>query len=162
MIIIPSIEEEAWLETDTGPLGPKCGFFMQAIGQSRSTAPATSIATWPRDSKPGSYFMMEALVPPGGGPPPHIQTREEEGFYILEGSVTFWADGNEVEAGPGTFLHVPRGALHNFRNQSEDAARMLIWFAPAGIETMFSMMAKEPERYNEIAADHGVEFPDST
>ena len=31
----------------------------------------------------GSYFMMEALVPPGGGPPPHVQTREDEGFYVL-------------------------------------------------------------------------------
>ena len=33
----------------------------------------------------GEYFLVEAIVPPGGGPPSHIQTREEEAFYILAG-----------------------------------------------------------------------------
>lgn len=107
----------------------------------------------------GSYFALEATVPPGAGPPPHIQTREEEGFFILEGTVTFWPDGEEVVAGPGTFLHVPRGVVHHFRNDGEVPARMLIWFAPAGIEEMFSKMAAAPERYLEIGAEYGVSFP---
>ena len=37
----------------------------------------------------GKYAMWEAIVPPGGGPPPHVHSREEEGFYILEGEITF-------------------------------------------------------------------------
>ncbi len=109
----------------------------------------------------GSYFLMEARVPPGGGPPPHVQTREDEGFYVLEGTLTFWADGREVEAGPGTFLNIPTGCKHNFLNRTEEDARMLILFAPAGIEGMFSKMGAEPERYVEIAGEYGVEFPDS-
>ena len=56
----------------------------------------------------GTYFLMEALVPPGAGPPPHTETREEEGFYILEGSLTFWPDGEETRVGPGTFINVPK------------------------------------------------------
>ena len=32
----------------------------------------------------GKYALWEALVPPGGGPPPHVHSREEEGFYVLE------------------------------------------------------------------------------
>ena len=36
----------------------------------------------------GKYALWEALVPPGGGPPPHVHSREEEGFYILEGEIT--------------------------------------------------------------------------
>jgi len=108
----------------------------------------------------GSYFAMEALVPPGGGPPPHVQTREDELFYVLEGTVTFWADDEEVEAGPGTFLNIPRGVKHNFLNRSDADVRMLILFAPAGIEGMFSAMNEEPDRYQEIAAEWGVSFPD--
>ncbi|MGI9628522.1 MAG: cupin domain-containing protein [Longimicrobiales bacterium] len=108
-----------------------------------------------------SYFMMEALVPPGGGPPPHIQTREEEGFYVLEGTVTFWTDDDEIEVGTGGFVHVPRGALHNFKNRTQEDARMLIWTAPAGIEVMFSKMAKDPGRLAEVAAEYGVIFPDA-
>ena len=64
----------------------------------------------------GAYFALEATVPPGAGPPPHIQSNEEEAFYVIEGTLTFWPDGKEVVAGPGTFLHVPRGVVHSFRN----------------------------------------------
>ena len=35
----------------------------------------------------GKYALWEALVPPGGGPPPHVHSREEEGFYVLDGEI---------------------------------------------------------------------------
>lgn len=85
----------------------------------------------------GSYAIWEAVVPPGGGPPPHVQSREDEGFYILEGEMTFLADGRKVTAGPGGFLNVPKGVLHTFKNESGADARMLILVAPAGMERMF-------------------------
>ncbi|MCG8467671.1 MAG: cupin domain-containing protein [Gemmatimonadetes bacterium] len=107
-----------------------------------------------------TYFMMHALIPPGGGPPPHIQTREEEGFYVLDGRVTFWVDGQREEVEGGAFLHVPRGVPHNFKNESDSDATMLIWFAPAGIEKMFDEMAADPDGYREIAGRYGVEFVD--
>ena len=33
----------------------------------------------------GAYMMFEAEVPPAPGPPPHLHTREDEMFYVLEG-----------------------------------------------------------------------------
>jgi len=84
-----------------------------------------------------SYALWEAVVPPGGGPPPHVQSREDEGFYILEGEITFIADGQRVVAGKGTFLNVPRGVVHSFQNETETNARMLLMVAPAGMERMF-------------------------
>lgn len=116
----------------------------------------------------GQYFFSEAIVPPNAGPPPHIQTREEEAFYILDGEVTFYAQGKEVIAGPGTFLNIPKGVTHNFRNNTNTTARMLIFFAPAGIEGLFDeaaadeTIANEPERaldaLNEIGDRYGVSF----
>ncbi len=106
------------------------------------------------------YFLMEGIVPPGGGPPPHIQTREEEGFYILEGTVRFWVDGEVMDATTGTFLHVPSGVLHNFRNESGETARILFFFAPSGIEHMLSKMAANSDRFAEFGKEYGVEFPD--
>jgi hypothetical protein len=35
----------------------------------------------------GAYSLFEIASPPGGGPPPHIQHREAESFYLLEGEV---------------------------------------------------------------------------
>src|SRR5436190_20874491 len=85
----------------------------------------------------GKYALWEAIVPPGGGPPPHIQSREEEGFYILEGEITFQIDGKPVVATAGMFANMPVGTPHSFRNESARPARMLISVAPAGLEEMF-------------------------
>jgi quercetin dioxygenase-like cupin family protein len=111
----------------------------------------------------GAYFLMEGRVPPGAGPPPHVQMRDEEMFYVLEGTLVFWVgdERDRVEAGPGTFLHVPRGMMHNFRNETDTDARLLLMFAPAGIETMFERMGADPENYQAIGAEFGVTFPET-
>ena len=85
----------------------------------------------------GKYTLWEALVPPGGGPPPHVHSREEEGFYILEGEITITAGGKRIVAGPGMFANLPVGTPHSFKNETDRPARMLISVAPAGLEKMF-------------------------
>src|SRR5262245_44411303 len=85
----------------------------------------------------GRYALWEARVPPGGGPPPHVHSREQEGFYVLEGELAFYAEGRRLTAGPGTFLNLPPGVGHHFKNESAAPARVLIQVAPAGLEKMF-------------------------
>jgi quercetin dioxygenase-like cupin family protein len=85
----------------------------------------------------GKYAMCEAIVPPGGGPPPHVHSREEEGFYILEGEITFTVNGERIVAKAGTFANMPVGTPHSFKNESDRPAKMLISVAPAGLEQMF-------------------------
>ena len=85
----------------------------------------------------GKYAMWEAIVPPGGGPPPHVHSREEEGFYILEGEITFQIGEERVVATAGMFANMPVGVAHSFKNESSQPAKMLISVAPAGLEKMF-------------------------
>ena len=85
----------------------------------------------------GAYFIMEAIVPPGGGPPPHVHSREEEGFYILEGEITFTMGDKRIVASAGTFANMTVGTPHSFKNESGKPAKMLISVAPAGLEKMF-------------------------
>ena len=85
----------------------------------------------------GKYALWEAVVPPGGGPPPHVHTREEEGFYVLDGEITFTVNGERVVATAGTFVNMPTGTTHSFKNESDRPAKMLISVAPAGLERMF-------------------------
>jgi quercetin dioxygenase-like cupin family protein len=118
-------------------------------------------------STDGGYFLVEAIVPPGGGPPPHVQTREEEAFYIFDGELTFY-DNGEITAGPGTYLNIPKGAKHRFRNNSNSTAKVLFFFAPAGIEGLFDEFSQldqteaEPEAVlgalNAIGAKHGMQY----
>jgi quercetin dioxygenase-like cupin family protein len=106
------------------------------------------------------YYLMEATVPPGGGPPLHIQTCEEEGFYVLEGEIEFEADGETVLAPAGTFLNIPKDVPHRFENKSDAVARMLILFAPAGLEHFFAEVSGK-ENISEITAiaeRYGIQF----
>ena len=46
----------------------------------------------------GTYSFIEDKVFPGGGPIPHIQTREHEGFYVVEGQIIFNVAEQRIEA----------------------------------------------------------------
>jgi quercetin dioxygenase-like cupin family protein len=85
----------------------------------------------------GKYSMWEAIVPPGGGPPPHVHSREEESFYILEGEITFQIGEDLVVATAGMFANMSVGTPHSFKNESNRPAKMIISIAPAGLEQMF-------------------------
>jgi mannose-6-phosphate isomerase-like protein (cupin superfamily) len=85
----------------------------------------------------GQYALWEAIVPPGGGPPPHVHSREEEGFYVLEGEITIHVGDKRLVVNAGMFANMPVGTPHSFKNESSRPARMLISVAPAGLEKMF-------------------------
>src|SRR5437870_995721 len=89
------------------------------------------------DDTNGRYAMWEAIVPPGGGPPPHVHSREEEGFYILDGEITFHIGEKKIVVTAGMFANMPVGTPHSFKNESSKSAKMLISVAPAGLERMF-------------------------
>jgi mannose-6-phosphate isomerase-like protein (cupin superfamily) len=73
----------------------------------------------------GAYSLTEHLVTSASNPPMHVQTDEDEAFYILDGEVEFVVDGESVVATPGTFALVARGAAHCFRVLTP-TARMLV------------------------------------
>jgi len=121
----------------------------------------------------GNYATWEALVPPGGGPPPHVHSREQESFYILEGEITFRVNGETIIATSGTFANMPIGSLHSFKNETEQLARMIISIAPAGLENMFFEVGvplaegstaalpptkEEIEKLLAVAGNYGVEI----
>jgi mannose-6-phosphate isomerase-like protein (cupin superfamily) len=85
----------------------------------------------------GKYALWEAIVPPHGGPPPHTHSRENEGFYILEGEITFTIGDKRLVASAGIFANMPVGTPHSFKNERSRPAKMLISVAPAGLDKMF-------------------------
>ncbi len=85
----------------------------------------------------GAYFIMEAIIPLGGGPPLHIHHREEESFYLLEGTLDITLGEKKLKATNGDFVQIPRGMVHAFRNAGSATARMLLFFSPAGMDKYF-------------------------
>jgi len=86
----------------------------------------------------GAYALMDVVVQPGNGVPPHVHTREDEAFYILEGELAFTIGGRALTARPGDLLHGPRGVSHCFQNRGATRARMLCLVLPAGFEHFFA------------------------
>ena len=51
-----------------------------------------------------AYTIMEALLPPGGGPPPHVHHREDEGFLVMSGEVTFYLGEKTIQLKAGSIF----------------------------------------------------------
>ncbi len=49
------------------------------------------------------------------GVDPHTHPDHTDSFYVLEGEVEFFENGEWHRAGPGTFLSVPPNVEHGFR-----------------------------------------------
>ena len=64
----------------------------------------------------------------------HVHPDEDDAFYIVEGEMTFVLGDREVAAPPGTFVLVPPGVEHGFRNDGSTPVRMLNIHAPAGFD----------------------------
>jgi mannose-6-phosphate isomerase-like protein (cupin superfamily) len=73
-------------------------------------------------------------IAPGRELDAHVHRDEDDAFYILEGEMTFVLGDEIVNAPPGTFVLVPPGVEHGFRNDQERSVRMLNIHAPAGFD----------------------------
>jgi quercetin dioxygenase-like cupin family protein len=93
----------------------------------------------------GALAALEAVNGPGEGPPLHLHTREDETIYILEGDFRFKLGAKISNAGPGSFIYIPRGLPHTWQIIGEGNGRMLITFAPAGMEGFFDRLSSMTE-----------------
>jgi mannose-6-phosphate isomerase-like protein (cupin superfamily) len=121
----------------------------------------------------GAFSLFEVEVGPGGGDGPHVQHREDECFYVLEGRFEFAVEGAGIEALPGTLVYASRGELHSFENVGEAVGRLLVLHTPGGPHELFvrevggpaakgsaprEQEASEAGRLLQSAAEYGIEL----
>jgi quercetin dioxygenase-like cupin family protein len=94
----------------------------------------------------GHYTLVEILVPelPMEESLLHVHHFEDEGFYILEGEMTFYVGEQTIKARPGSYLFGPKDVPHAFSVDS-GPARLLFILSPAGFEGLIREMG-EPAR----------------
>ena len=93
----------------------------------------------------GGGSVIEIAAGAGfAGPPLHVHDFDE-GFYVLEGELTFQVDHDLVTKRSGEFAFVPRGVPHTLANRSGAPARYLLICTPAGFERSFARRAAEQE-----------------
>ena len=88
----------------------------------------------------GRVSLVEDTLKPGFHLARHYHKKMTELFYILEGEMTVIFDDETVVATPGTTINVPPNVWHEAI--SENGAKMLSLFSPAGFEDYLAEMAK--------------------
>jgi quercetin dioxygenase-like cupin family protein len=75
---------------------------------------------------------VELTFEPGWeGVDPHSHDDHVDSFYVLEGEVEFVVGERTLRGGAGTYVAIPRGVVHGFRNAGPGRIRVLNVHAPA-------------------------------
>jgi quercetin dioxygenase-like cupin family protein len=93
----------------------------------------------------GHVAVVEGAVPAHWEGPPLHRHDFDEGFYVLEGEITFEVNGERLTARPGEFAFAPRGSHHALANLSDAPARYLLVCTPAGFERYFDLITAEQD-----------------
>lgn len=91
----------------------------------------------------GAFALGEFAGEEGPWTVLHIHEKTEEAFYIVDGTFTFSLGDEEVEAGSGSFVLVPRGMPHVMRAHPGGGRFLTLW-TPGGLEAMFVKLGQHP------------------
>src|SRR5215471_9728623 len=129
----------------------------QTPSQSRMFKRATSLelSTWymgilltnlvEKKDTNGTFSLLEATLAPGNEPPPHVHSREDELFYVLEGEFDVYAGEEAYQAKTGECVFLPRHKPHAFLIRSP-RLRVLILYTPGGLEEAFHRVSSPAQK----------------
>jgi quercetin dioxygenase-like cupin family protein len=81
----------------------------------------------------GQLTIIDITNPPGLEAPLHVHHRDDEGFWILEGSATIEVGDTTIEASAGDYVFGPRDIPHRY-TVGDSGCRMLFIMVPGGME----------------------------
>ncbi len=82
------------------------------------------------------------LEPCSHGPGEHQHEDKDHIFYILDGTVSVFINGEWIEAERGTFIRIAKNTIHTFANKTNQKAGFLNFDAPGGFERDLPSMVK--------------------
>jgi quercetin dioxygenase-like cupin family protein len=147
---------------------PKPYMLPEAEGEATWFAGALMVKKATAGETRDGFDLIDQTVGPGYAPPRHVHAREDEAWYLLEGSARFWCGDQTFDAVRGAFVFLPKGIEHAFLAGPE-GARLLTLTIPTGFAAFVDEAgvpaahlappvggAPDPERLAEIAARHGI------
>jgi quercetin dioxygenase-like cupin family protein len=89
----------------------------------------------------GGYALMEDNLKPEFALGLHLHREHAETFYILDGIVNFYIDGDWLAAEAGACVHIPPGVPHALDLPAGGTARVLMIFQPAGFDQFLAELS---------------------
>ena len=122
----------------------------------------------------GQMTLVEITEPPAAEAPLHVHRNEDEGFWVIDGSVRFEVGDETIDARAGDYAFGPRNVPHRY-TVGPDGCRMLFMLTPGGFEHLLrktsepaaartlppsSAEAPDMDQLAAVAAAHGNELLD--
>jgi mannose-6-phosphate isomerase-like protein (cupin superfamily) len=111
----------------------------------------------------GIFTLIEGLIYINEGARTHYHMKEDETFYVVNGTLQFYVDGDQFCAPAGTTVYIPRNVTQSVRNINSKPVYVQISFAPPGreyyLEEVSPIYDTHPINYtraNELALQYGV------
>jgi len=116
----------------------------------------------------GAYCLLDQIIEPGFITAPHMHDMESQVSIVVEGTLGFWVDGDEFEAGTGSCVFRPAGKPHALWNPAGQPAHMLEVTTPAvefqqyllDLSDMIDSGTADEATVREFASAHGTHFVD--
>jgi len=115
-------------------------------------------------------FVIAEWRDPGGPPgpprliaPPHLHRRDDEAWYVLEGTLRVRVGKEVVEAGAGAAVFVPRETPHTYWNPGPDPVRYLLVMTAniyRLIQEIHAMKKRTPAALRAVFAKYDSELLD--
>lgn len=133
-------------------VGPKAGQHLNVLGAHMLVKSA------------GAFFVADHPMPAGYAVPSHVHEDDDEAFFVIEGALTLDTDEGPRVAEAGSFIHLPAGVRHGFRNETDGVTRLLVLgAAQSKLAPMFENLDRlttrggfAPEDVGAVCAAHGV------
>ena len=122
--------------TDTGRAMPAPRFVDPDEGQAWWVAGSLMQLKATGDDTYQGLTLIEQTCPPGLDSPAHVHPDEEQGLYVLDGTIEVTCGDTTRELGPGGFVVMPRGVPHAFVVTGAEGARFLSITTPSGFERL--------------------------
>ena len=138
------------------------GFIVRPDGAPRFTEPvgdeanvAEILAT--RKQTDGVLGVWRYTAAPEFGPPLHIHAEEDELFYVLDGEFALQLGDCVAVAPTGSFVFIPKGTAHTYRNMRKEPGKLLGAVTPGGFEGFFqAAQGVEPEIAAKLMEQHAL------
>ncbi|AHM62804.1 cupin [Flammeovirgaceae bacterium 311] len=105
-----------------------------------------------------AYSQLELIEFPGYSTPLHLHPLSDEVFYIIEGTLTVYINGETQELQKGSILVIPKGTPHAQGNFTDRKVRVLITLSPSGFENFFVERAAIVKKHPPGTEEYGMKM----
>lgn len=111
----------------------------------------------------GLFTLIEGLIYVNEGARTHYHMKEDETFYVINGTLQFYVDGDQFCAPAGTTVYIPRNVTQSVRNVNTKPVHVQISFLPPGreyyleeITPVYDTLPINFTKANQLAEKYGV------